>query len=95
MKKLPCRDTAREFPLFLSVAAVRSATLAAATVTVFMMVVTAHIRVKMQFARQQGVNRCIRITGYTAEKLNACLSKCHLCTTADTAADQNLYLKGL
>ena len=67
---------------------------AAVTFAVMMVVVVAlDIGVEAECACQQVSNCCICITAATAVKGNACLGQCHLCTAANTAADQHICMQ--
>ena len=58
--------------------------------TVVVVVIALHIGVEAEGACQQVCNRCIGITAAATVQSNACLSQGHLCTTANTAADQHI-----
>ena len=64
---------------------------AAVTFLMMVMVIAMYIRIISQIACKQCVHRIISTSADTAEKTNACLRKCILCTAADTAADQGIH----
>ena len=61
------------------------------TFLMMVMVIAMYIRIISQIACKQCVHRIISTSADTAEKTNACLRKCILCTAADTAADQGIH----
>ena len=62
------------------------------TFLMMVMVIAMYIRIISQIACKQCVHCIISTSADTAEKTNACLRKCILCTAADTAADQGIHL---
>lgn len=61
------------------------------TFLMMVMVIAMYIRIISQIACKQCVHCIISTSADTAEKTNACLRKCILCTAADTAADQGIH----
>ena len=77
----------------MSAAVTRTAAVVAANMTFAMvMVVMAalHIGIEVQFVFQESSHSGIRISGYSAIKLDTCRRQSSLSATADTAADQNI-----
>ena len=67
---------------------VLSAMMLATGMTVLVtMMITLYIGIEVQISGQVCLNSIVRHTGYTAVQLDSCLCQCHLCTTADSAAD--------
>ena len=56
----------------------------------FAVVVAANVGIIVQVASQECFYSIIGIAGNAAVELDASLSQSHLCTAADTAADQNI-----
>ena len=72
--------------------AVGTASLAAAGVSILMMVVAASdTGIKLQFSGQQCLYGCIRIAGHSSAQLNAGLRQRCLCSAANTSANQQIH----
>ena len=69
-----------------------AAVIAAGVAFAMVMVITLDVGVKGEVSSQEVRNRCIRITGHTAVKLNAGLCQGHLGTAADAATDQHICI---
>jgi len=76
---------------------VMSATVIAAGVStvavLVVMVITFHIGIKSKRAAKQCFDCGITGTANATVKLDSSLGKCHLCTTADAAANKSIYAK--
>jgi len=59
---------------------------------VMTVVITADIGIKAQLTSQQICYSIIRVAADTTVELNACIRKGHLCTAANAAADQRIYI---
>lgn len=70
------------------VAATMTATAVSALAVFVIVVVTVHVRVIAESACDECIDCCICIPADSTKKTDADLSECHLCTTADAAADQ-------
>ena len=67
---------------------------ASVTFTVMMvMVVTFGIGIISKAPCNKALCRLVCISADSAIELNACLCKCHLCTAANAAADQHIYIE--
>ena len=60
---------------------------------VMVMVVALHIGIKFQLSFQERCYSCICVAGNSTIQLNASLGQCHLCASADTAADQYVCIQ--
>lgn len=72
--------------------AMSAATVAAASMTAAMMI-TANIGIIFQSISQKAFHRCVRITPDTAKQPDTGICQCHLCSTANTAANHHIYLQ--
>ena len=60
---------------------------------VMIMMVALDIGIEFQFSFQECCYCCICVAGHATIQLNARLGQCHLCATADTAADQYICIQ--
>ena len=75
----------------ITAAAVFSASVLPAVMMV--MVVTFGIGIISKITCSKALCRLVCISVDTPIELNACLGKCHLCTAANAAADQHIYIE--
>ena len=75
----------------MTAAAVIAAGMALAMVMVVM--IALDIGIECQLAGNERFHCCVRIAGNAAVQLDARRSQCHLRTTADAAADQNICIQ--
>ena len=60
---------------------------------VMVMMVALDIGIEFQLSFQECCYCCICVARHATIQLNACLGQCHLCATADTAADQYICIQ--